>query len=280
MSRTKKRTGSNSPVKRYLSFAGGKGKIKFYDKEDERADDKGNVYLDELDFIVLDIKSSISGYNEKASAGISSNLIDPYSTKKVPFTVRTKVDGKYGVFTEGLYDDIKDVVSKIGGKFTTNIFALADVGDGNGLQLVRLELNGAGLSPWIEFTNKLENDEDIYDLQVTVKQGQLCTRKKGKTVKVSDAEYKKIVAAIQKDPLAERPVLFYEPQFAGVELAEEEADMAIEADEKLQAYFDASGDNKGQGTDDSDSTPSDDVPNTSPKPAAGTDEEDDDDLPF
>ena len=167
MSRTKKRTGSNSPVKAYLSFAGGKGKVKFYAKDDERADEKGNVYLDDLDFIVLDIKSSVSGYNEKASAGISSNLLDPYSVGKEPFVVKTKVDGKFDTFAEGIWKDIKAEVGNIGGKFTTNIFALADIGDGNGLQVVRLELNGSGLSPWIEFTGKLENSEDIYDLQVT-----------------------------------------------------------------------------------------------------------------
>lgn len=274
MSRTKKTGGGSSPIKRYLSFAGGKGKIKFYDKNDKRADEKGNVYLDEIELILLDIKSSISGYNEKASAGISSNLLDPYSVGKEPFVVKSKVGKRFETVAEGLYSDIKDEVVAMGGKFTTNLFALADVGDGEGLQLVRLELNGSGLSPWIEATDKVEKDNgDVYDLVFTISQGQLCTRKKGETVKVTDAQYKKIVAAIKKDPMAERPVLFYQPSITSVEITEDQVTLAEEADTKLQEYFDASGNNNGQETDNS----SDDaVPAL--EPASNT--EDNDDLPF
>jgi len=272
MSRIKKRAGSSSPVKKYVSFAGGKGKVKFHDKEHKDADEKGNVYLDSIDFVVLDIKSSISGFNEKASASINSNLLDPYSVGKEEFVVKTKVDGKFDVFAQGVYKEIKDEVIAIGGKFTTNIFALADLGDGQ--QIIRLELNGSGLSPWIEFTGKLENQDDLDDLIVTIGRGQLCTRKKGKTVPVSDAEYKKIVAAIKKDPLAERPVLFYEPAFQSESLPEDLAEQANEADEVLQKYFDESGTSKPE---DIEVNGAEDV---SPKPAPDTAEDDDDDLPF
>lgn len=276
MSRTKKTGGSKSPVKRYLSFAGNKGQIKFYDKEHNDADDKGHVYLKDIDLIVLDIKASISGYNEKSSSGISSNLLDPYSTGKEEFIIKTKQDGKYGEVLRGIWKDIKLEADSFGGKYTTNIFALADVG--NGLEIVKMELNGSGLTPWIDYTKELENSEEVYDKLIKIGKGQLCTRKKGKTVPVSDAEYKKVLAALKKDPMSDKPVWFYTPAITDEDLTEEQVELAIANDEILQAYFDETGNNKGQETEDE----GEDVPtpSKSPVPAAGTEEDDDDDLPF
>jgi hypothetical protein len=279
MSRTKRSSGSQSPVKRYLSFAGNKGQIKFYDKEHDDADSKGNVYLKDIDLIVLDIKASVSGYNEKSSSGISSNLLDPYSTGKEEFIIKTKQDGKYGEVLRGIWKDIKLEADSFGGKYTTNIFALADVGDG--LELVKMELNGSGLTPWIEYTKALENSEELYDKLIKISKGQLCARKKGKTAPVSDAEYKKVLAELKKDPMADKPVWFYTPLITDEDLTEEQVELAIANDEILQAYFDETGNNKGQETDDDDDdTPEAPKASKSPTPAAGTEEEDDDDLPF
>ena len=280
MSRTKKTSGGSSPVKKYLSFSGSTGKVKYYDKNHKDADEKGNVSLDRVDLILLDIKSSVSGYNEKTSSGVSSNLLDPYSVGKEEFIIKTKQDGKYGEVLRGIWKDIKNEADAFGGKFTTNLFALADFG--SGYELVRLELNGAGLSPWIEFVDGLDNDDEIYDKLVTISKGQLCTRKKGKTEPVSEAEYKKVIAELKKDPMATKPVWFYIPSIATIDLTEEQVDLAVEQDEVLQAYFDSTGNNQGQEVSEKNDDPFEgaSVNNTSPKPAEGTTEEDDDDLPF
>lgn len=268
MSRTRQTSGSSSPVKKYLSFAGS-GKIKFFDKDNKDADDKGNVYLDKLDFVIVDVKASVSGYNEKASSGINSNYLDPYDTGKEIFTVKTKVNGTYGEFSKGIWKDIKDEVSSIGGKFTTNVFAIADVGDGD--ELVRLELKGASLTPWIDFTKDMK-DEEVYDYSFTLSKGQLCTRHKGKTVAVSDAEYKKVMAALKKDPMYQKPVWFYASAFTNSEATEEVITVATDADGLLQEYFDGLGVNK---SDDSESTTA-----INPEPAEVEDEGEIDDLPF
>lgn len=275
MSRTKKTGGSSSPVQKYLSFKGSKGQVRYYDKNKE-GEDK-NVNIDTLDLVILDIKSSVSGFNESSSSSISSNMLDPYSTGKEEFIVKTKVNGSFGEFTRGIWKDIKDEVANIGGKFTTNIFALADVGDGNGLQIVRLELNGSALSPWIEYVDGLDNDDEVYDQLITITKGQLCTRKKGKTVPVSDAEYKKVVAALKKDPMADKPVWFYAPEFTGQPLTEDLTDLAVQEDERLQEYFDSVG-VKTEDKEEPSSEPSSTA--TAPAPAANTEEDDDDDLPF
>lgn len=275
MSRTNKRGGSKSPVQRYLSFAGNKGQVKLFDKENAKADSKGNVYFNNIDLIVLDIKASVSGYNENASSGVSSNLLDPYSTGKEEFIIKTKENGKYGEVLRGIWKDIKsDASSKYGAKYTTNIFAMADIG--NGLEMVKLELNGSGLTPWIEYTKALANSEEVYDKVITISKGQLCARKKGKTVPVSNAEYKKVIAELKKDPMADKPVWFYTPSIKDTELTEEQVEVAIEADGILQAYFDSSGNNTGQEVE----VETDDAPEAAPVAAQGTEEEDDNDLPF
>lgn len=270
MSRTKKESNSSSPVKKYLSFSGGSGQITWYDKnapEDER-----KKSVDELSFILLDTKSSITGYNEASSKSISSNLLSPFSVGKEEFEIR--LGGN--IIKKGIWKDIKkELESTVKGcKFTTNIFALADLGDG--LEVVRLELNGSSLSPWINFSGKLGNE--IYDKVITITKGQLCTRKDGETVAVSDAELKKIVAAIEKNPLAPRPVMFYESAFSDEDLTEEQADEATKADEELQKYFDSVGVSAGS----EESEEKEDLSsNTSPKPAFQTGgDKKPDDLPF
>lgn len=281
MSRTKKTTGTNSPVKKYLSFKGSKGQLAYYDKNSSEEDK--NVYLDSVDFIVLDVKSSVSGFYEAEAASITSNMLDPYSVGKEPFIVKTKVRGTFGEFAKGIWKDIKAEVDAIGGKFTSNIFALADVGDG--MEIVKIDLSGAALTPWIEYQNELGSSDEIYDQKITMSKGQLCTRKKGKTVPVSDDEYNKVLAALKKNPLAERPVWFYESKFEGEALTEELADLATENDEVLQDYFDGLSSKEDKPEEEEKAKPTTDPKQAqkefkSPLPAAGTQEDDDDDLPF
>ena len=273
MSRTKRVGVSSNPVKKYVSFTGSKGQFNYYDKGHKDADEKGNVYLSEISIIVLDVKSSISGYNENASSGITSNMLDPYSVGKEKFIVKTKVGGKFDVFAEGIYRDIKSKLSTINAKFTTNVFGLADVG--NGLEVIKLELNGSGLSPWIELQDKV----DIYDVQILATKGDLLTRKSGKTAKVPKKEYDRVLEAIKKDPMYQRPVWFYSPSFSTTSLSEELSEKAIEQDNLLQAYFDEVGVKTEEKAEES-TTPLDSMPSKPLEPAKGTEEEDDDDLPF
>jgi hypothetical protein len=279
MSRTQKTGTSNSPVRKYLSFKGSKGQLAYYDK-DSKEDDK-NVYLDSLDFVLLDIKSSITGFNESSSSQISSNLLEPYSVGKEPFIVKTKINGSYGVIAQGIWKEIKAEVDGIGGKFTSNVFAIADVGQG--MEIVRIELSGAGLTPWINFQSELSNSDEAYDKVITIKRGKLCTRRKGKTEAITEDEYKKILTDIKKNPLATRPVLFYEPAFQGSDLSEDLADLAVQNDAILQKYFAESGvatEPAAQPESNTTQAKEDPAQFRAPVAAAGTEEVDDDDLPF
>ena len=264
MSRTKRNSGSSSPVKKYLSFKGGKGIIQYYDKGEEK-----NVSLDSLEFALVDVKSSVSGFNEGEGSGISSNLLEPFSVGEEEFVVKTKVNGTYGEAIRGVWKDIKAEVARFGGKFTTNLFIAADLGDG--VELCRLELNGASLSPWIELQGEYANDE-LYDKSITITKGQLMKRVKGKNTAVSAKEYKAIVAKLKEDPMADKPVLFYEPKFEVKDITEEQIEVATELDEKLQEYL-------GSAPEETETAKSEST-NESPKPSADYDDDDEDDLPF
>ena len=279
MSRTQKTGTSNSPVKKYLSFKGSKGQLAYYDKDSKETDK--NVYLDSLDIVLLDIKSSITGFNESSSSQISSNLLEPYSVGKEPFIVKTKINGSYATFAEGIWKEIKAEVDGIGGKFTSNIFAIADVGQG--MEIVRIELSGAGLTPWINFQSELSNSDEAYDKVITISRGKLCTRRKGKTEALTEDEYKKILADIKKNPMATRPVLFYETAFSGADLTEDMADLAVKNDAVLQKYFGDSGVATGEKDEpeaEKSQAKQDPAQFRAPVAAPNTSEEDDDDLPF
>jgi hypothetical protein len=236
MSRSRKTGGSSNPVKVYLSFKGGKGVVEYYNKDHKDADEKGKVHLSSLDFAVLDTKASISGFNEGSNSGVTSNYLDTRDLNEQDFIVKTKEKGgSYGEVLRGKYQEIKSAARDFGGKFTTNIFALADVG--NGFEIVKLELNGSGLTPWIKFGED-KKDHEIEDKLITISRGQLMKRSAGKNVLFSDKDYSALVAKLKKDPMADKPVLFYEPKFEAVDLSTELAEQAMVADEALQDYLD------------------------------------------
>jgi hypothetical protein len=265
MSRTKKRGGSTSPVKKYITFSGSTGTFKYWDKN---LGAKGeNVELKDLEIIVLDTRASITGFNESLGAGISSNMIA--DTTKEVLKVVSFANGKPNSLAEGLYQDIKPELTGMGGKFTTNVICLADVGDG--VEVVNLQLSGVALGSWIEFAAEHPNDA-FYDFKITVKKGVLSKRLKGKTIPVTAKEEKELDAKIKKNPRTKQPIWFYVLDFDVADLTEEEAELAVEEDDKLQAYFEVL---TGVVSERTDSTVSSD-----PDAPEDEEEEDKDDLPF
>lgn len=227
MSRTQKRGGSSSPIKKYVSFSGATGLFSYYDKKKEE-----KVELESLRFTVLDTRASITGYNESSGSGISSNMV--LNTTREELKVITFNNKKPQTIAEGLYADIKGDIKEAGGKFTTNILCLADVGDG--VELINLQLAGASLNGWIDFAAEHPNDA-YYDLAITVSKGSLSKREKGSTTAVTEKEEKALDAKLKKNPRAPRPVWFYVLSFDSEELTEDEAELATEEDIKLQSYF-------------------------------------------
>lgn len=270
MSRTRKRAGSTSPIKKYISFSGSTGKINYYDKN--RPDGDKTVEFDDLDIIVLDTRASVSGFSESHQGGIVSNMVA--DTTKETLKVVAFSNGKPQDIAEGIYKEIKPTIAAAGGKFTTNVIALADLGDG--MEMVNVQLSGAALNSWIDFTTENPN-ESYYDNVIKLSKGVLSKRGKKGNVPVTAKEEKELDAKLKKNPRAPRPVWFYVLNVElGEELTEEEAELATANDETLQNYFDQ----VGSKSTDSNDVEDDGVSSEAPEPAADTAEEDDDDLPF
>jgi hypothetical protein len=169
-----------SPVAHYISFNGAKGHWEWWDKEA-----KANVSQDELDFIVLDTRSSITGWHKKAKKNMFSNMVKSSASS---FVVRIGKEEKDKV-AEGPYKEISDKVGVLGGKYTQNIFALANL---NGVWTpVNIQVTASTLSVWMEFT-KVNYMDTVYKSIVTGVKGELKT--------TGDVEYYNPVLTLSELP--------------------------------------------------------------------------------
>lgn len=156
MSLSKPRTNNSSPVQRRfeLKLSNEGASVSYYDrtsKENVSAttaaaqwNKEGSVQdIDPFEFIVLDVRSSATGWHQPSNSGIWSNEVE--NQGDTPLTVRTRD----GVLAQGLWKDIRDTVTAAGGKFTSSVYIAYR--DGDGWQLGNLKIVGAALSAWIEF---------------------------------------------------------------------------------------------------------------------------------
>lgn len=266
MSRTKRRGGNASPVRRYLNFSGSTGTFSYYDKEA-----KERVELDELEIIVLDVRSSVTGYNSTSKSQVTSNMVAQIGSQ--PLKVVSWKDGKSVDIAEGIYKDIKDKVKAAGGKFTANVICLCDV-TGEGREVCNLQLQGSSLNGWINFVNDLDQNGE-YDNVITIKRGALSKVDGTDFVPVTDKEEKALDAKLKKNPRAPRPIWFYVVDFETELLTEEESDLAAAEDEVLQAYFEGTDPKGVEATADDDNEVED-----SPTPPEDAEEDEKDGMPF
>lgn len=240
MSRTQPSTGgSKSPIQYYLRFNGETGKLEYYDK-----DEKKNVVLDDLDFVILDIRGSVTGWNDASESKLYSNMVKNLSKEEI--TVRS-FKGTNKEVAKGFYKEIKDQVEKAGGVYTSNLLSLVKVG--KDWEFGNIQLTGSGLATWMTFMEDYPNNK-IYDFVVNIAQGE--ARKKGK-------------------------INYFVPEFGTKTLPSKVGTQAEEADTELQAYFASYSENAPADT----TAPSKKADTSAPKDAKGINtEEEHDDLPF
>ncbi len=184
-----------SPIKHYIEFGGANGVWGYWDGEK-------NVQLDILEFVVMDVRSSIGGWSEAKGCRIHSNIV---KSTKTPFVVKADK----AVLLEGPYADIKNDIAAAGGKFVCNVFALARIG-GDWVP-VDIQLSGASLRDWTQFVEAEGNIFKVYEKQVSAARG--AEQKKG-------------------------AVKYFTPDFVSSELDESVAEMANSfCDEQLMPYL-------------------------------------------
>lgn len=170
MSRTSQNSSANrvpSPIKFYVTF-NQDGEFVYYDVDKKERVSLGST----LDFVVMDTRSSIGGFNKAANARIYSNNVKSVVTEEV--TVKC---GKE-TLQKGLWADIKDKAKAQGAKFCTKVFALAKI---NGeLQPVELDLTGSALGDWMSFVEELGGKWATYSSTIRASKGE--ERKSGKNI--------------------------------------------------------------------------------------------------
>lgn len=198
MSRTTETKTSTNPIKAYGKFSG-HGHIAL---SAGGKDGRNNWELESLDFVLLDIRSGITGWNNETESGIYSNYV--LNSKEEELVVNI---GK-GQKITGLYADIKDEIEKVGGKFANFVFVIAEInGD---YQLLRLTFTGTGLQTFSEFRNSVGRGE-LYD----------------SVIRLSKNPDKKSNGAVK----------YFVPKFELLDLSDEVSKLADKFDNELQAYF-------------------------------------------
>jgi hypothetical protein len=126
-----------SPVKKYLSWSSNDRCLTYWDKE---AKENKQVKLP-LQLIHFAEFGTIKGWHDPSGSGIYSNEVS--SSKSEELTVRS-FKGK-GELAKGLYQDIKEKVVALGGKYNLSLYALL-----NG-EVVNISLQGSALQAWSKF---------------------------------------------------------------------------------------------------------------------------------
>lgn len=183
-----------NPCKKFIDFKSDKGMFFFYDKDLEQQIEIPIPFY----FVVLDELSTISGYNKKNDCGIYSNEV--HRTMDEILKVKTF---KGGESITGLYNDIKDNIKALGGKYTKSVYALLIKGEKE-TELVNFKFKGAAFSAWLD--KKVNSDNSVVGIV------DLTEEKNGNTT-------------------------YQVPVFKAFKLSSELNQQAVETDKELQKYL-------------------------------------------
>lgn len=190
------------PIKLDIEFKGNTGAIKYYDKATSQ-----DVVLKSMDLVLLTIKKSVSGFHGDSNSSIYSNLVSNVSEEEL----EVKAFKANKPLAKGLYTDIKDKIASEGGKFTTNLIALAKI---NGeWEVVSFNLVKSGIAAWMDFNETISDKSLLYTSLISVSKGE--KRKKG-------------------------AINYVVPNFELKELSDELSELAEVKFEEVDSYFSSS----------------------------------------
>jgi len=142
-----------SPVKYYIEFK--HGSWRYWD-----AAQSASIQIPSLSFICVDVRSSVGGWSDEHESSIYSNMVKDLSE---PLSIKTGKKVRVDL-VKGVYKEIKSQIAALGGKFVSNVFALADI---EGVFVpVNIQFSGASLRDWMEFVNQ-EKMFNVYTYLVT-----------------------------------------------------------------------------------------------------------------
>lgn len=145
-----------NPSTRWHEWNGGSGKITYYDKSLKQDCECPLPFS----FLLLDQLSAVKGWHDASESGIYSNEVR--DTRQEALVVRAF---KGGELASGIYQSIRDRIGRLGGHYVASIYIA--VKDADKLVIANLQLKGAALNEWVEFTKA--NKADIYKKAIVIR---------------------------------------------------------------------------------------------------------------
>jgi hypothetical protein len=136
-------TPQSNPSTQFIEWKSNDKCFSYYDKEKQE-----NILIPlPFKFLVLDELHTVKGWNDPTSSGIFSNEV-----KFISKEIMTAKSFKGGEIAKGLYKDIKEKVVSAGGHYVKSIYIMLQGG-----ALANLQLKGAAVQKWSEFTQKTKS---------------------------------------------------------------------------------------------------------------------------
>jgi len=149
--RTAFQTPASNPATKFLSWKSNDRNFSFYDKESET-----NVAVNlPFKFLVLDELASVKGWSDSLTGQIISNEVKFISKESMTvkcYHKNVKGEKTSTEIAKGLYKDIKEKVNSAGAKYHKSIYIMLEDGT-----LANIQLKGASVQKWGEFTQKTKN---------------------------------------------------------------------------------------------------------------------------
>jgi hypothetical protein len=133
-----------NPVSKFIKFNGASGKFDYWDKSKGENGESVEMPIERIGFIVLDELNTMTGFNERAKAGIYSNEVSDLRSEELNVRVF-----KTDISIAGLYENIKDKAKGIGAKFTKSVYGALVTGK-DSLELVNFQLSGSAFGGWMD----------------------------------------------------------------------------------------------------------------------------------
>lgn len=201
MSLSQPQVSVSSPIKRYYTWSGAEGTLKYYDTTTK----ENNLHKGPFKFILIDDFSLVAGYSAKVEQGFRSNEVK--KTQSEELIVRWN-GGR--ILVQGLYTDIKSTVEDNGGTYLKSLYGVTEI-DGK-LELINLQFKKSAMTSWINFDKSSKMTKEGLEISI------------GKS-----------------NPLKKGTVTYYTPIFRANNPTEADLLTATEKDIELQSYISGRG---------------------------------------
>ena len=141
MSRKAEFSGSyDKPASLYLEWSSDDKAFRFYNHQTK----SNELFNQDLKFLVLKEMHTVKGWHDKSQSGIYSNEVKNIGSEQLEVK-----SFKGGTLARGVYKEIKDIVSNVGGRYVKSVYAMLEDGS-----VVNFSFKGAVVQQWGDTFNK------------------------------------------------------------------------------------------------------------------------------